>query len=247
MKTNYLPFIQVWYSLRTNNCEHLIMKATVDEHISIQVEKAVHEALQSGTQVRNIGLKVAAKVGAKSAAKVGIKAATKAGTKVTTKVATNAGAYGTADAAEAGAEALFQLGYRAALSGTAIGIAVGAAFAVNLLVEGPLLARAIYKLYRKKKFDQISDVEMKRSIIQESITTANTVAGAVGGAALGQITIPVPVLGAALGAVVGGIVGQTCGRAEGWAARSIIKEPRHLTIPPLIKTSLVDNSQPCTN
>ena len=239
------------------------MKATVGDHLSIQVTKYQHLALRRTTAalvytgaslghvhaahacttaaakgVAHAGVKAAAKASAKAAAKSGAKAATKSGAKA-------AGTTVTADsAAVAGAESLFQLGFRAALSGTAIGVVAGAAVAVNLLIEGPLLAVTVYKLYRKKKFDQISQEEFARGIVQESITSANTVLGAVGGAIVGQVAIPVPVLGAAVGGAVGGIVGQACGRAEGWAAGKLVHDPRPVTLPRLIETSFVDNPPP---
>ena len=245
------------------------MEATVGECLSIQVTEIQHKALQRTTaalivagvslghthasNVVNVCTSVAAKgvahAGLKAAAKSGVKAGVKAGAKASAKAAAKAGGkltakattYASGDAVASGAETLFQLGFRAALSGTAIGIVAGAAVAVNLLIEGPLLARSLYKLYRKKKFDQISPEEYKRGIVEESVTSANTVVGAVGGAVVGQVAIPVPVLGAAVGGVVGGVIGQACGRAEGWAAGKLIGEPRSVTMLRLTKFSFLDN------
>ena len=233
------------------------MKATVGEYVSIQVTEHQHYALQhttaavivagaslghvhmahacAGAAAKGIAetcLKSAGKGGATAIVKGGAKAGTKAGAKASAKVVANA----PADSAEA----LFQLGFRAALSGTAIGIVAGVAVAVNLAFEGPLLARSVYKLHRKKKFDQISQVEYKRGIVQESFTSANTFVGAVGGAIVGQVAIPVPALGAAIGGAVGGIVGQVCGRAEGWAAGKLISDPRPVTMSPLTTLLLFD-------
>ena len=195
---------------------------------------------------------VCVKAAAKSGVKAGVKATAKAGAKATAKAAAKAGGkltakattYASGDAVASSAETLFQLGFRAALSGTAIGIVAGAAVAVNLLIEGPLLVRSVYKLHRKKKFDQISSEEYKRGIVKESVTSANTVVGAVGGAIVGQVAIPVPVLGAAVGGAVGGIVGQACGRAEGWAVGKLVQDPKSVTMLPLTTLSFLDNPPP---
>lgn len=195
---------------------------------------------------------VCVKAAAKSGVKAGVKATAKAGAKATAKAAAKAGGkltakattYASGDAVASSTETLFQLGFRAALSGTAIGIVAGAAVAVNLLIEGPLLVRSVYKLHRKKKFDQISSEEYKRGLIEESVTSANTVVGAVGGAIVGQVAIPVPVLGAAVGGAVGGIVGQACGRTEGWAVGKLVRDPKSVTMLPLTTLSFLDNPPP---
>ena len=230
------------------------MEATVGDHLSIQVTKYQHYALQRTTAAlvytgASLGHVHAAHACTTAATQASIKAAAKAGTKVAAKSGARstarASTSATADSAVVpGAESLFQLGFRAALSGTAIGIVAGVAVAVNIAIEGPLLAVSVYKLYRKKKFDQIPQEEFTRGIVQESITSANTVVGAVGGAIVGQVAIPVPVLGAAVGGAVGGLVGQACGRAEGWAAGKLVRDPRPVTLPQLIKPSFLDNPPP---
>lgn len=230
--------------------EHLIMKATVGEHLSIQVTELQHQALEhTTTAVVYTGLafgkiNVAAARGA--ASQVVVKSITNAIAKGGARAAARAGAAGAiADStAEAGAEVFFQLGYRAALSGTAIGIVAGVAVAANLLVEGPFLARAVYKLHRKKKFDQIPQHEFERGIVKETVKSASTVVGGIAGAILGQVVIPVPGVGAAVGGAVGGIAGQVFGRAEGWAASKLVRDPRPVTLPPLIETSFIDNPPP---
>ena len=223
------------------------MEATVGERLSIQVTEDQRRALEQTTAaVIYTGLafgkiNVAAARGA--ASQVVVKSISNAIAKGGARAVASAGAYGTADAAEAGAEALFQLGYRAALSGTAIGIVAGVAVAANV-IEGPFLARAVYKLHRKKTFHQISHEEYKWGVVQASFTSANTIVGGIGGAIVGQIAIPVPGVGAAIGGAVGGIVGQLFGRAEGWAASRIISDPRAVTLPQLIETSFIDNPPP---
>ena len=228
------------------------MKATVGEHLSIQVTDLQHQALEhTTTAVIYTGLafgkiNVAAARGAASemVVKSITNAIAKGGAKAAAKAGARGAAFGAADAAEAGTEALFQLGYRAALSGTAIGIVAGVAVAANLIIEGPFLARAVYKLHRKKKFDQIPQHEFERGFVKESFKSANTVIGGVAGAILGQIVIPVPGVGAAVGGAVGSIAGQVFGIAEGWAASKLIRDPRPVTLPQLIETSFVDNPSP---
>lgn len=225
------------------------MEATVGECLSIQVTEHQRRALVHttsaviyiGRSLRKISTVTArraatkaVKASIKAIAKSGAKAATKAGTKATPK----------ASSAALSAEALFQQGFRSAVSGTAVGVATSVAAATNIAVEGPLLAKSVYELHRKKTFDQISSGEFKRGIIQESITSANTVVGSVGGAVLGQIAMPVPVVGAAVGGAVGGIVGQAFGRAEGRAASKLVRDPRSVTLPRLIMTSFTDSPPP---
>ena len=218
------------------------MKAMVGEHLSIQVTDLQHRALEhattavvyTGLAFGKINVAVARGAASQVVVKSSVRAVARAGTSSSA----------TAEAAEAGAEALFQLGYRAALSGTAIGKVAGVAVAANLLDEGPLLLRAAYKMHHKKKFDQIPQHEFKRSVVRESITSANTVVGGVVGAILGQIVIPVPGVGDVIGGAVGGIVGQVCGKAEGWAASKLVRDPRPVTLPQLIETSFIDNPPP---
>ena len=79
------------------------------------------------------------------------------------------------------AKATFKLGYRAATSGTIVGAVGGIAVGVNILLEGPLLARGLYKLHQKKKFGVISDTDYNHGIIRQSFITVDTVLGGVGG------------------------------------------------------------------
>ena len=223
------------------------MKATVNDHLSIQVEEGMHKALQGGTaaiicagatlgktlhafhaHVVGAGIHTAA-TGVKSIATAGAKGGTKAG-------ALYAGG-------GAAAGQLFQLGFRSALSGSAIGLIAGVAFAVNIAIEGPLFVRAVHKLHRKKKFGHLSSAQVEQGIVKESITSANTVAGAVGGAIVGQVAIPVPILGAAVGGAVGGFTGQTIGRLEGLTASKLFAK-RVLTLPHLVTPTLIDIPPP---
>ncbi len=109
-----------------------------------------------------------------------------------------------------------------------------------LLIEGPLLARGIYKLHRKKKFDQISETEFTQGIIRETVKTANLVIGAAGGAIVGQILIPVPGVGAGIGVAVGTVAGNIAGTLEGHALSKLVREKRIVTLPVVITYSFTD-------
>ena len=145
--------------------------------------------------------------------------------------------------ARAGAKAAirgtFKVGTRAALSGTAVGAVGGTGAGVILLVEGPLLARGIYKLHRKKQFDHVSETEYKQGVIKETFTSVNTVIGGIGGAIVGQILIPVPGIGAAIGGAVGTVSGQICGTAEGWAASKLVRE-KIVTLPVVVRCTFME-------
>ena len=97
----------------------------------------------------------------------------------------------------------FKVGYTATLSATSVGLVSAIALGVNAIIEAPLLSYNIYKIHRKRKFDKISQTEMKRQCTMEGCTSAGTVALGVGGAVVGQMLIPIPVVGAAAGGLVG--------------------------------------------
>ena len=215
------------------------MTATIGHQMSIQVDDSMEKALQYRHVLQPIQFaftKASVKGGMKATSKLSVhgvtilayatKAAGQATTKAGSKAAFKAGA-------KAGAKAAFKLGYRAAASGTAVGVIGGVAVGANMLFEGPLLARGLYKLHRQHKFNMISDADFNRGIIKQSFTTGNTIVGGVGGALVGQVAIPVPILGAAVGGMVGGIVGQGCGVAEGWVASQFVHS-KIVTLPIVI-------------
>ena len=127
--------------------------------------------------------------------------------------------------------AVFKLGAHAALTATRIGLVSGYVPGLNLLIETPFYTRRVYKLYRKHKFNQISQSEYKRGIVQQSFTSANTVIGATSGAIVGQIAIPIPVVGGALGGALGAVAGHSIGHLEGWAASKLVKDEKVVTLP----------------
>ena len=109
----------------------------------------------------------------------------------------------------------FKVGYTATLSATSVGLVSAIALGVNVIIETPLLAYNIYKIHRKRKFDVISQTEMKRQNTVEGCTSAGTVVLGVGGAVLGQILIPIPVVGAAAGGLAGIFAGKGAGYLTG--------------------------------
>ena len=121
---------------------------------------------------------------------------------------------GGGNAGKASGKAAVKVGAKAAANGSVLGAVAGISFAVNLLVEGPLLARSIYKLSRQRTFEKISDQEYKRKRDAAIIVTANTVVGGTLGAVAGQAAIPVPVVGAAVGGMIGNLAGYSCGQLE---------------------------------
>ncbi len=109
-----------------------------------------------------------------------------------------------------------------------------------LIIEGPLLARGIYKLHRKKKFDQISETEFTQRAIEETVKSANLVIGAAGGAIVGQILIPVPGVGAGIGGAVGTVAGSIAGALEGRALSKLVREKRVVSLPVVVTYSFTD-------
>ena len=136
--------------------------------------------------------------------------------------------------AKATTNVAFKLGSRVLLHGTRLGRVVGFGPGINLLAEAPFFTRRLYKLNRQRKFDQITEEDYKRGIIQQSFTSANTVIGATAGAILGQVVIPVPVLGAAVGGALGTVSGNGIGRLEGWAASKLVRDGRTPTLPIIV-------------
>ena len=187
------------------------MQATVGEATSVQVSQQVHKILQCRKQDNQRPPSVSKIRSASVEA-----------------------------SAKASVNAAFKLGSRVVLHGTRLGNVVGFGPGLNLLAEAPFFTRRMYKLNRQKKFDQITEEDYKRGVIQQSFTSANTVLGATAGAIVGQVAIPVPVLGAAVGGALGTISGNGIGRLEGWAASKLVKDARTLTLPVVVSLTFSD-------
>ena len=125
-----------------------------------------------------------------------------------------------------GTRGVFSSGAKSATGASALAMAGGIAFAINLAVEAPIFIRSIYKLKKKAKFEVISEEEFKRSLLRESIVSICVVTGGTVGTVGGQATIPVPILGAMVGGLIGGVVGQGSGYIAGELLGRLIKDKK---------------------
>lgn len=128
----------------------------------------------------------------------------------------------------------FNLGRRVALG--SVMFLGGTGLGLFVIVEAPLLARGIYKLHRKKKFEHVSEAKYKQEVIKEAFTSTNVLIGAVGGAIVGQAVIPLPLLGAGIGGAVGAVAGQFAGKAEGYAVSKLVQDTP-VTLPFVVRYS----------
>ena len=248
--------LQEEYSLKENNCKHLITIATIGTPFSIQVEKVILLALQcSKGAVRSCrgsfaghasncvsnccpagDVTVHAVTHSHTLLQAGVHNPTHIIAAKTPSLVTEAGAnVSSKSAAKASlkttSKAAFEVGSEAAVNGTILGMIGGIAFGVHLLLEAPFYIRGAYKLGRKKKFDMISKEEYQRGMIKITFKSVNTVGGGTLGAVAGQAAIPVPVLGAVVGGFVGDVLGQACGYLEGKAIGYVIRDPTKVTLP----------------
>ena len=194
--------------LRSNNGK-LLTLATVGHPMSLQVDINVHRFLQYSVEDSIKPISLGTKHTAASSTQL-------SPTETCTKVASHA---------------VFKLGAHAAITASRLGLVSGFVPGLNLLIESPFFTRRVYKLYRKHKFDQISDSEYKRGVVKQSFTSANTVIGATSGAIIGQIAIPIPVVGGAVGGALGAVAGHSIGHLEGWAASKLVKDEKIVTLP----------------
>ena len=232
-----LVHIQDEYSIVGNNCEHLVMIATLGFPVSIQVDKFIYQALQTGRGVVRSFRMSCLHHGVHLTPESSIHACHHAGMHHHQIMQTfvvrvhgiqtpplspigplqptsNIIGVGSGSAGKASGKAVVKVGAKAAANGSVLGTVAGISFAVNLLIEGPLLARSIYKLYRQRKFGKISDQEFKRKRDSAIITSINAGLGGILGAVAGQAAIPVPILGAAIGGTIGNLAGYGCGWLE---------------------------------
>ena len=253
-----LFLLQMEYSLKDNNCEHLISIATIGTPFSIQVEKVILLALQCSKGVirscrgsfighasnccpTDVAMQAVTHTHtavlqtgmSNSTHQLGHVVASKAPTLVTEAGANITSKSATKASLKTTSKAAFEVGSEAAINGTVLGAIGGIAFGVNVLLETPFYIRGAYKLGRKKKFDVISKEEYQREMIKITFKSVNTVLGGTLGAVAGQAAIPVPVLGAVVGGFVGGVLGQACGYLEGKAVGYVIRDPTKVTLPML--------------
>lgn len=231
----HLLFLQAEYSLVGNNCEHLVMIATLGFPVSIQVDRFIYQALQTGrgvvrsfrTSCLHHGVHLTPESSIHVCHHVGINQLKhnmqpylvqppplSPTSSLSPTMSHNVIGVGSGSASKASGKAVVKAGTKAAASGSVLGTVAGISFAVNLLVDGPLLARSLYKLSRQKKFGKISNQEFQRKRATAIITTASSIAGGTLGAVAGQAAIPVPVVGAAVGGIIGNLAGYGCGQLE---------------------------------
>jgi hypothetical protein len=208
--------LQIEYHIKDNNCEHLIMLATIGIPLSIQVNEVIRHALICARgslrafrgSVITHGAECAPK---ESTAHLVGHACAQSSAKEPTGIAVKSAA-------------------KSASQASALAMAGGIALAINLAVETPIYIRSIYKLKKKAKFEVMSEEEYKRSVIKETLTSFCVVAGGTVGTVAGQATIPVPILGAMVGGLLGGLIGQGTGVVAGEITGRLIKEKK-LTLP----------------
>lgn len=232
--------MQAEYSIVGNNCEHLVMIATLGFPVSIQVDKFIYQALQTGRGVvrsfrmscLHHGVHLTPESSIHACHHVGINklqhmqtyimvhgiqqpplSPTAAGS-LSPSMSYNTMGVGGGSAGKASAKTAVKVGAKAAANGSVLGAVAGISFAVNVLVEAPLLTRKIYKLSRQRTFGKISDQEFKRRRDSAVISSVNSAIGGTLGAVVGQAAIPVPVLGAAVGGMIGNLAGYGCGQLE---------------------------------
>jgi len=120
---------------------------------------------------------------------------------------------------ETAADSIATAGSMATVRAASLAIGTTVAFAASVLIEIPFFARGMYKLHRKKKFEQIDEVTyIKGCARQMSVSIGTVVCGTAG--AVGGSFIPVPVAGTFIGGVagytVGFAIGQLVGRGIGY-------------------------------
>ena len=196
--------IQIPYNLFSSNCEHLITGVITGVSFSSQVEHVVCKLLKfSRSSVKN-NLTKCASHGSRD-------------------IAIHSGVHHAA-------AAKIRLAQRVLLIKSALATG-GITLALNLFIETPLLVRKIYKLFVRRKFHDISDVELKRHIIQEVCESIGVLLGSILGAVIGEIFIPIPMLGSIVGGVVGVILGQFFGSLFGWLVSKIVRGRRPVSLP----------------
>ena len=211
--------MQEAYDVIGNNCEHLVMIATLGIPLSVQVDKFIYSTLRTSKGViRSVRT-----------------SCLHHGIHVTPESTVHGACHHVVNglASPPKAAVAFKAGIKAAVTGSALGTVAGVALALNLLIEGPLFARSIYKFKRQKTFGKISEIEYKRRRDTKLFTTVNSVVGGISGAIAGHAVLwQVPIVGAAIGGVVGNIAGQSIGYLEAKLYCAIKHpDPPEITLP----------------
>lgn len=219
---SFTSILQDKYNLFGNNCEHLVMVATLGAPLSIQVDKFIYNALQTTSKaVKSVRV---------SCLHHGM------------HLTPESSIHGACHAGSHGIKHGIKQGIKATNLGSLLGPTAGIAFAFNLLIDGSLCVRGIYKLRRKHTFGAISTREYQRSRDTKVITTINSIIGGTLGAVVGQAVIwQVPIAGAAVGGIVGNVAGHTFGNMEAKLHCSIwYPNERDITLPPVTEKDFID-------
>ena len=115
----------------------------------------------------------------------------------------------------------------------------GITLGVNVLIDFPILLRRIYKLYRQRKFNAITEVEMKREVMKAVIECGTISVFSLIGVVVGQLLIPIPLVGGLIGGVAGAVVGQFLGSLVGWILSKIFREKRPTSLPMIVHKQMV--------
>ena len=126
-------------------------------------------------------------------------------------------------AADAATDSIAAAGYMSTVRAVSLATGTTFAFVASAVVEIPFFVRGIYKLHRKKKFNQIDEVTFKRGCARQTTVSAGAVLGGTAGAVAGSF-IPVPFVGTFLGGAAGAIVGIAAGHAVGYGIGFAFKE-----------------------
>ena len=126
-------------------------------------------------------------------------------------------------AADATADSIVSAGYVSTIEAASLATGTTFAFIASAVIEVPFFVRGIYKLHRKKTFDQIDEATFKRKCAKQTSVSAGAVLGGTAGAVGGSF-IPVPFLGTMVGGATGTFAGIVLGHAVGYGIGFAIKE-----------------------
>lgn len=110
----------------------------------------------------------------------------------------------------------------------------GITLVATILMDYPLLLRRIYKLYRQRKFNAITEVEFKREVTKAIVEFGAIPVFSLVGVIIGQLFIPVPLAGALIGGLAGILVGHVLGGFVGWLVSKMFREKRPTSLPMIV-------------
>jgi len=114
------------------------------------------------------------------------------------------------------------IGYLSTIRAVSLTTGTTFAFVAIAFIQIPSCVRGVYKLHRKKKFNQIDEVTFKKGCAKEITMTAGAVLGGTAGAFTAGALLGgtagsfLPIVGTLLGGAAGVIVGVAAGYATGY-------------------------------